>query len=72
MAGQAWDGNPVIAHWSLDGAEDDERSDPETIWAIRDTFWVLSRRIKIFASLPHGRANRRSLENKLLALENWQ
>jgi hypothetical protein len=33
---------------------------------------VLSRRIKIFTSLPHGKTTRLVLEKRLHALENWQ
>jgi arsenate reductase len=62
-------GDPVIAHWHLD--TDEDGSEP-SVWAIRDTFWVLSRRIKIFTSLPHGKTTRLALEKRLLALENWQ
>ena len=62
-------GDPVIAHWHLDTDEDG----PEpSVWAIRDTFWVLSRRIKIFTGLPHGKTTRLALEKRLHALESWQ
>lgn len=70
-ASHPWPGDPVVTHWAADegGADlDDEVSGT----ALRDTFWVLSRRIKIFAGLPHGKATRRSLEKKLHALESWQ
>ena len=64
-------GDPVIAHWHLDS--DDEREPVEpSIWALRDSYWILSRRIKIFTSLPHGKASRHALENRLHALESWQ
>ena len=62
-------GDPVIAHWQLD--TDEDGSEP-SVWAIRDSFWVLSRRIKIFTSLPHGKTTRLALEKRLHALENWQ
>src|SRR5581483_925704 len=68
IAAVRWSGDPVVAHWPLD----EEDGEQDSAWAIRDAFWVLSRRIKIFANLPHGRASRRSLENKILALESWQ
>jgi len=64
-------GDPVLAHWHLDGEEEAEQREP-SIWAIRDSFWILSRRIKIFTSLPHGKASRHVLENRLHALESWQ
>lgn len=38
----------------------------------RDSYWILSRRIKIFTSLPHGKTSRNVLENRLHALESWQ
>jgi len=69
-ASYRWEGDPVLAHWSADDGDEDALGDVSDA-ALRDTFWVLSRRIKIFASLPHGKATRRSLENKLHALENW-
>lgn len=59
--------DPVVAHWHLDADEAAERGAP-SVWAIRDAFWILSRRIKIFASLPHGKASRHVLENRLHAL----
>ena len=62
-------GDPVIAHWHLD--TDQDGTEP-SVWAIRDSFWVLSRRIKIFASLPHGKTTRLALEKRLHALENWR
>ncbi len=62
-------GDPVVANWPLDVEEEDAAP---SVWSIRDSFWVLSRRIKIFASLPHGKASRHVLENRLHALESWQ
>ena len=59
----------MIAHWHLDTDEDGHEP---SVWAIRDTFWVLSRRIKIFTSLPHGKTTRLALEKRLHALESWQ
>ncbi|HUQ24650.1 MAG TPA: arsenate reductase ArsC [Burkholderiales bacterium] len=59
--------DPVVAHWHLDADDEGERSTP-SVWAMRDAFWILSRRIKIFTSLPHGKASRHVLENRLHAL----
>ena len=56
-------GDPVVAQWHLDNEEESEPS----VWALRDSYWMLSRRIKIFTSLPHGKASRRALENRLHA-----
>lgn len=64
-------GDPVIAHWHLDGEDEGEPAEP-SVWALRDSYWILSRRIKIFTSLPHGKASRHALENRLHALESWQ
>ncbi len=64
-----WAGNPVVADWALEEDEPSTDSAPST-WAIRDAFWTLSRRIRIFASLPHRKATRRSLENRLYALQS--
>ena len=62
-------GDPVVARWHVD--EDESEAQP-SVWALRDSYWILSRRIKIFTSLPHGKASRHVLENRLHALESWQ
>jgi arsenate reductase (thioredoxin) len=67
--GRHFQGDPVVANWLID---DDEEEAAPSIWSIRDGFWVLSRRIKIFASLPHGTASRHALERRLQALQSWQ
>ena len=64
-------GDPVVTHWHLDADDEGELSEP-SIWAIRDAFWILSRRIKIFTSLPHGKTTRHQLEKRLQALQAWQ
>ena len=67
-----WPGDPVVAHWNvpqLGFAFDDSR---KAEYAIRDLFWVLMRRIKIFANLPHGKVKRHLLQHRLVALQNWQ
>jgi arsenate reductase len=61
-------GDPVVAHWHLDA---DDEAEP-SIWALRDSFWILSRRIKIFTSLPHGKSSRHQLEKRMRALQAWQ
>ena len=66
--GRAWGGDPVVADWTLD-TEERETEDDGSSRAIRDAFWTLSRRIRIFASLPHRNASRHSLENRLHALQ---
>ena len=61
-------GDPVVAHWHLDSEDESEPS----VWAIRDAFWILSRRIKMFTGLPHGKSTRVQLEKRLQSLQNWQ
>ncbi len=64
-------GDPVVAHWHLDNEDESDRGEP-SVWALRDSYWILSRRIKIFTSLPHGKASRHVMEKRLHALEGWQ
>lgn len=52
-----WPGEPFIAHWNLSDGE------------LRDHFWTLTRRIRLFASLPTGRLSRRALERRARTLE---
>lgn len=59
-----WPGDPFIAHWSVEDAGTADADD-----ALRDAFWTLMRRIKIFASLPQGKLSRRILEQRALRLE---
>lgn len=63
----AWNGHPVVAHWAIDAEA--RETEEGSGWAIRDAFWTLSRRIRIFTSLPHRKSTRRSLENRLYALQ---
>ena len=60
----AWPGEPFVAHWSVEEAD---AADPDE--ALRNSFWTLMRRIKLFTSLPHGRLSRRLLERRALRLE---
>ena len=59
-----WPGDPFIAHWHVE--IDEATGDADD--ALRDNFWTLMRRIKIFASLPLGKLNRRLLERRALTL----
>jgi arsenate reductase len=61
----AWPGAPFIARWCIE----DEPQAPRSDAALRDAFWVLLRRIKIFTSLPHGKLTRRRLEHRARVLE---
>jgi arsenate reductase len=60
-----WPGDPFVAHWSVEA--DAATGDADD--AMRDNFWTLERRIKIFTSLPHGKLNRRLLERRALTLQ---
>src|SRR5574341_1136027 len=53
-----------IAHWNV---KRDEDGDPDQ--TMRDNFWSLMRRIKIFASLPQAKLDRRRLERRVLTLQ---
>ena len=59
-----WPGDPFVAHWSVDDA-----GTADADGALRNAFWTLMRRIKIFASLPQGKLSRRLLERRALRLE---
>jgi arsenate reductase len=60
-----WPGHPFVAHWNVE--TDDVGGDADV--ALRDSFWTLMRRIKIFTSLPHGKLSRRVLEQRARTLE---
>jgi arsenate reductase len=66
--GHAWRGDPVVANWTLEADGIDEKQDSSG-WAMRDAFWTLSRRIKLFANLAQRKATRRSIQNRLNALQ---
>ena len=57
-----WPGRPFVAHWNVCDEEDTQAE-------LRDYFWTLMRRIKIFAALPHGKLSRRALERRALTLQ---
>lgn len=59
-----WPGDPFVAHWNVD-----DGAAPEADGALRNNFWTLMRRIKIFTSLPHGKLSRSRLERRALQLE---
>ncbi len=64
----AWQASPLVAHWALDAEEGDAGSHGSS-GDMRDAFWALSRRIRIFTSLPHRKATRRTIQNRLYALQ---
>jgi len=59
-----WPGDPFVAHWTVVDA-----TTADADGALRDSFWTLMRRIKIFASLPQAKLSRRLLERRALRLE---
>lgn len=61
----AWPGEPFVAHWNIQ----DEYTTGDADEVVRDNFWTLMRRIKIFTSLPHGKLSRRLLEERALRLQ---
>jgi arsenate reductase len=67
QAPDRWNGDPVLAHWNV--AESDESLNADTI---RDAFWALQRRIKIFASLPLAGTPRRAIQHRVEAIATWQ
>jgi protein-tyrosine-phosphatase len=60
-----WPGQPMTANWSVPdptlvvGSEEEQRR------AFRDAFYVLSRRINLFASLPFEKLSRLALQEHL-------
>jgi len=64
---ERWASDPVLAHWNV--LESGETLNGDTV---RDAFWALQRRIKIFASLPLASAPRRALQHRIEAIATWQ
>jgi len=62
-----WHGDPVLAHWNVADC-----NEPLTDDTVRDAFWALQRRIKIFASLPLAGAPRRAIQHRVEAIATWQ
>jgi arsenate reductase len=66
----AWPGQPMTAHWGVpdpaavsgSGSDDDRRR------AFRDAFYVLRRRIELFASLPIDKLSHLALQRQLDAI----
>jgi len=51
-----WPCNPFVAHWNV---QQDATGDADL--ALRDNFWTLQRRIRLFATLPQAKIPRRVL-----------
>ena len=67
QAPERWTSDPVLAHWNV--LDSGEALNDDTV---RDAFWALQRRIKIFASLPLASAPRRALQHRIEAIATWQ
>lgn len=63
-----WPGRPTTAHWSVSDPAAVTGSDDERRRAFRDAFFVLRRRVELFASLPFDALTRRALQERLEAI----
>lgn len=63
-----WPGQPMIAHWGVPDPAAVTSSDDDRRRAFRDTFFVLRRRIELFASLPFDTLTRLALQERLDAI----
>jgi arsenate reductase len=64
----AWPGQPMTAHWGVPDPAAVLGSDEERRRAFRDAFYVLRRRIELFASLPIDKLSRLALQEQLDAI----
>ena len=60
-----WPGRPVTAHWGMPDPAAVEGSEPEKAQAFRNTFRMLSNRIRIFTQLPFEKLDRLKLQTRL-------
>ena len=60
-----WPGQPMTAHWGVPDPAAATGSVAEQRHVFTDAYWVLRRRIELFASLPFDKLDRLALENKL-------
>jgi protein-tyrosine-phosphatase len=63
-----WPGQPMTAHWGVPDPAVAVGSDEERRRAFRDAFYVLRRRIELFASLPIDKLSRLALQQQLNAI----
>jgi arsenate reductase (thioredoxin) len=63
-----WPGQPMTAHWGVPDPASFTTSYDERIRAFRDAFFVLRRRIELFASLPMDKLTRLALQERLDAI----
>lgn len=66
-----WDQQAVIADWNLEVLRAQLDDPRHAQIAVRDAFWILMRRIKIFASLPHHAAPRRLIQCRVAGIAEW-
>ncbi len=60
-----WPGQPMTAHWGMPDPAAVEGSEVEKIFAFRQAFNALERRIRIFLSLPIASIDRMRLQERL-------
>ena len=60
-----WPGQPLTASWSVPDPASVPGSEEEQRRAFRDAFYVLTRRINLFASLPFEKLTRLALQEHL-------
>lgn len=65
-----WPGQPMTAHWGVPDPAAVTTSDEERRRAFRDAFFVLWRRIELFACLPLDKLTRLALQERLDAIGN--
>lgn len=65
------DEDAVMANWSLDALSGQLQDPRYALDAVRDAFWILMRRIKIFASLPHHAVPRHSIRYRVEGIATW-
>jgi arsenate reductase len=63
-----WPGQPMTAHWGVPDPAAVTASDAERRRAFRDAFFVLRRRIELFASLPIDKLTRLALQEHVNAI----
>ena len=63
-----WPGLPATAHWGVPDPAAVQGTEHEQMKAFRDAFYVLQRRIELFASLPISSLDRMALHEALRAI----
>jgi arsenate reductase (thioredoxin) len=60
-----WPGQPMTAHWGVPDPAAVEGTDGEKRKAFREAYYVLRRRIELFASLPFDKLSKLALQERL-------